>query len=75
MVISTFKKAVYKKNRYESIYLITNGVLAGIRTPDRCLRRALLYPAELPGQISKILYNTFEQKTIPKILFLSTNID
>lgn len=26
-----------------------NGVLGEIRTPDRCLRRALLYPAELPG--------------------------
>ena len=24
-----------------------NGALLGIRTPDRCLRRALLYPAEL----------------------------
>ena len=28
-----------------------NGVLEGIRTPDRRLRRPLLYPAELPGRL------------------------
>ncbi len=30
-----------------------NGVLGGIRTPDRRLRRPLLYPAELPGHQQK----------------------
>ena len=27
-----------------------NGAIGGIRTPDLCLRRALLYPAELQSQ-------------------------
>lgn len=29
-----------------------NGVLGGIRTPDRSLRRRLLYPTELPRQLT-----------------------
>ena len=41
------------------------GVPAGIRTPDRCLRRALLYPAELPGQVS-----TNKVNYTPLILFI-----
>ncbi|CDN42668.1 hypothetical protein BN871_BS_00250 [Paenibacillus sp. P22] len=28
-----------------------NGVPEGIRTPDRALRRRMLYPTELPGQL------------------------
>lgn len=31
-----------------------NGVLGGIRTPDRSLRRRLLYPTELPRQLLNI---------------------
>src|SRR5690625_4818425 len=37
-------------------------VLGGIRTPDRWLRRPLLYPAELPGLNSDIYnYNQFQR--------------
>lgn len=33
----------------KSIQFKPKNVLGGIRTPDRWLRRPLLYPAELPG--------------------------
>ena len=35
------------KKRLSKSLLILNGAPEGIRTPDLCLRRALLYPAEL----------------------------
>ena len=37
-----------------------NGVLEMIRTPDRALRRRMLYPTELPGQQENI--NTESKK-------------
>ena len=52
MIIITITINLNNKKIDTNIYFISNGVLAGIRTPDRCLRRALLYPAELPGQVS-----------------------
>lgn len=44
------------KNRYKqcvtNVYNDFIYVLRGIRTPDRRLRRPLLYPAELSGQMA-----------------------
>lgn len=36
---------------FGNAYKNTINVLGGIRTPDRWLRRPLLYPAELPGHV------------------------
>jgi hypothetical protein len=38
--------------------LILTGVLRGTRTPDRALRRRMLYPAELSGQCLTIIPNS-----------------
>lgn len=38
--------------------LFSNGVHEGIRTPDRALRRRMLYPTELRGQQSMPNYNS-----------------
>lgn len=37
---------------------LINGVHEGIRTPDRALRRRMLYPTELRGQQSMPNYNS-----------------
>ena len=43
---------------FSNAYKNTINVLGGIRTPDRWLRRPLLYPAELPGHFltQELLY-------------------
>lgn len=38
--------------RFRDFFKIHYNVLRGIRTPDRRLRRPLLYPAELSGQMA-----------------------
>ena len=52
---TTHKK---EKKTISSLNLL-NGVPGAIRTPDRSLRRGLLYPAELRGQleITNKVYN------------------
>ena len=40
---------LYSKKNLNKRLILINGVLREIRTPDRRLRRALLYPAELAG--------------------------
>jgi hypothetical protein len=35
--------------------ILFNGIPGGIRTPDRWLRRPLLYPAELPKHLALII--------------------
>ena len=47
----TLKKPLFYKG------LVAIGVLEGTRTPDRTLRRRMLYPAELQGQRCIILSN------------------
>lgn len=51
----------FNSSRYEKTLYIKglkiNGVLEGTRTPDRTLRRRMLYPAELQGQRCIILSN------------------
>ncbi len=37
---------------------VSTGVLRGTRTPDRALRRRMLYPAELSGQCLTIIPNS-----------------
>src|SRR4051812_43215677 len=67
--IKNTKKLIFLKDEliFGSYYVISvnNGVPGEIRTPDRRLRRALLYPAELLGQnISNDIfhYNEFTIK-------------
>ena len=38
-----------KKSFNEGLLVFQSGVPEGTRTPDRALRRRMLYPAELPG--------------------------
>ena len=40
----------HKENALFKAFLKLNGVHGEIRTPDRPLRRRMLYPAELHGQ-------------------------
>ena len=39
---------------FQKAFLNPNGVHGGTRTPDRALRRRMLYPAELRRQLAKI---------------------
>lgn len=41
-----------RKHCINNVYGASYYVLRGIRTPDRRLRRPLLYPAELSGQMA-----------------------
>ncbi len=45
--------------------IFLDGVHGGIRTPDRTLRRRVLYPAELRRHLSRLLiYNSINKKTM-----------
>ena len=46
-------KCLYKIKKQPEGCCLLNGVHEGIRTPDRALRRRMLYPTELRG------HNTF----------------
>lgn len=48
-----FMRIVYHKKTADKQRFFLNGVLEEIRTPDRPLRRRVLYPAELPRQLIK----------------------
>ena len=43
------------KKRFNMNRYFINGVHEGIRTPDRTLRRRVLYPAELLGHYPQVL--------------------
>ncbi len=45
-----------KKTPYFKAFLLLNGVHGEIRTPDRPLRRRMLYPAELHGHKSILTF-------------------
>lgn len=55
-IFCTFFELHKTKKRYKhcitNVYNAFTYVLRGIRTPDRRLRRPLLYPAELSGQMA-----------------------
>lgn len=55
-IFCTFFELHKIKKRYKhcftNVYSAFAYVLRGIRTPDRRLRRPLLYPAELSGQMA-----------------------
>ena len=47
-----------KKSFNEGLLVFQSGVPEGTRTPDRALRRRMLYPTELRGQQSMPNYNS-----------------
>ena len=55
-----------KKSFSEGLLFFQSGVPEGTRTPDRALRRRMLYPAELPGHcfLSRFERSIIISKTI-----------